>query len=175
MENDNSHDQELESEIFLSLRNILNAVEIYSAKVKEQTGLSGSQLSCLLVLKNESPLPLSKLSRKVSLSPSMITTIVDQLEKKELVFRNRQSSDRRVIFIELTEKGKDLVKTAPPSFQARLMQGLRYLGEEEKKSLHECLNRLLAVIHSDISINSGLSTSNGKQEPVSNSDPREVG
>jgi DNA-binding MarR family transcriptional regulator len=172
MENENSHNQDLETEIFSSLRNILNAVEIYSAKLKEQTGLSGSQLSCLLVLNTESPLPLSKLSRKVSLSPSMITTIVDQLEKKELVFRSRQSSDRRVIFIELTEKGKDLVKTAPPSFQARLMHGLRFLREEEKKSLYEGLNRLLSVIHSDISINSALSPTNGKQEPVDGPAPK---
>ncbi|NIM11860.1 MAG: MarR family transcriptional regulator [Candidatus Aminicenantes bacterium] len=153
---ENGETVSLESEIFSCLRKIINAVEIYSAKLKDRTDLNASQLSCLLALANKDPLALSKLSRKVHLSPSMITSVVDQLEKKELVIRNRKSSDRRVVLIELTEKGKEVVKTAPPSFQEQLMNSLSYIKEEEKKSLYEHLNILLSIIVSEVLIDSSL-------------------
>jgi DNA-binding MarR family transcriptional regulator len=140
----------IEKEIFSCLRKIINAAEIYSSRLKDKTGLNASQLSCLLVLRSSGPLPLSKLSRQVFLSPSMITSIVDQLEKKELVVRNRKSADRRVILIELTGKGEEAVKQAPPPFQQKLMKGLKYLKVEEKKTLHESLSTLFSVIASEV-------------------------
>lgn len=146
----------LVTEIFSSLRKIINAAEIYSSLLKNRTGLNASQLSCLLVLNNAGPLALSKLSKKVFLSPSMITAMIDQLEKKELVVRNRSSSDRRVILIELTEKGKEVANNAPPSFQEQLINGLNSLKDEEKISLNENLNRLLNIIVSEVLIDTSL-------------------
>lgn len=156
MQNQRTNNGNLETEIFSSLRKIINAAEIYSTRLKDRTGLNASQLSCLLVLGNAGPLALSILSRKVSLSPSMITAIIDQLEKKELAVRNRKTSDRRVILIELTEKGKETVKDAPPSFQEQLVNALNALKEKEKISLFENLNRLLSIIVSDVLIDSAL-------------------
>ena len=156
LELENSRSENLESEIFSCLRRIINAVDIYSSKMKDKTGLNVSQLSCLLVLEKTGPLSLSKLSQHVFLSPSMITSIVDQLEKKELVVRTRKSTDRRVILIELTEKGKEVAQTAPPSFQEQLTSSLSHLKKEEKKTLFDSLNKLLSIIVSDILIDSSL-------------------
>ena len=156
MENQSTTKGNLETEIFSSLRKIINAADVYSSRLKDRTGLNASQLSCLLVLGNVGPLALSILSRKVSLSPSMITAIIDQLEKKELVVRNRKTSDRRVIIIELTEKGRETVKDAPPSFQEQMVNALNSLKGEEKMSLYESLNRLLSIIVSDVLIDSAL-------------------
>jgi len=156
LELENSGAENLESEIFSCLRRIINAVEIYSSKMKDKTGLNVSQLSCLLVLEKTGPLSLSKLSQHVFLSPSMITSIVDQLEKKELVLRTRKSSDRRVILIELTDKGKEVAHTAPPSFQEQLITNLSHLKEEEKKALFDNLNKLLSIIVSEVLIDSSL-------------------
>ena len=153
---ENPGSENLESEIFSCLRRIINAVEIYSSKLRDKTGLNASQLSCLLVLEKTGPLSLSKLSQHVYLSPSMITSIVDQLENKELVIRTRKSADRRVILIELTEKGKEVAQTAPPSFQEQLTSSLSHLKKEEKKTLFDNLNKLLSIIVSDILIDSSL-------------------
>jgi DNA-binding MarR family transcriptional regulator len=86
----------------------------------------------------------------------MITSIVDQLEKKELVVRTRKSSDRRVILIELTDKGKKVAQTAPPSFQEQLTTNLSHLKEEEKKTLFDNLNKLLSIIVTEVLIDSSL-------------------
>jgi len=146
----------LAGDIFSSLRKITNAVEVYSAKIKDKTGLNASQLSCLLVLSRTGPLALSKLSKKVSLSPSMITSLVDQLEEKELVVRKRETTDRRVVSIELTGEGIEKVKNPPPSFQELLMESLSYISAEEKESLHKNLSRLLSLIVSEVLIDSSL-------------------
>ncbi len=146
----------IELDIFAYLRKIFNAVDIYASKLKERTGLNASQLSCLMVLDSEGALPLSKLSKKVSLSPSMITSIVDQLEKKEMVARQRSSSDRRIIQIELTDSGRQVVKTAPPSFQEQFMSRLSRLENGEKKKIQGILEKLLSIIASDVLIDSPL-------------------
>ncbi len=156
LELENSGTENLESEIFSCLRRIINAVEIYSSKLKDKTGLNVSQLSCLLVLEKTGPLALSKLSKHVFLSPSMITSIVDQLENKDLVVRTRKSSDRRVILIELTDNGKEVAQAAPPSFQEQLINNLIHLKEEEKKNLFDSLNKLLSIIVSEVLIDSSL-------------------
>ena len=57
--------ENVEEEIFSSLRKIINAVDIYSSKLKDSTGLNASQLSCLLVLNKIGAISLSKLSKKV--------------------------------------------------------------------------------------------------------------
>jgi DNA-binding MarR family transcriptional regulator len=148
--------ENIEEEIFSFLRRIINAVEIYASKVKDLTSLNASQLSCLLVLDKIGAISLSKLSKKVSLSPSMITSIVDQLEKKKLVKRSRRASDRRVILIELTDSGKDTAAKAPPSFQEQFMNGLSYLDTENKEHLYYSLSKLLDVIVSEVLIDSAL-------------------
>lgn len=148
--------ENLEAEIFSCLRRVINTVEIYSSKLKDKTGLNTSQLSCLLVLDKGGSMSPGQLSRKVFLSPSMITSIIDQLEKKKLVLRNRESADRRVIQIQLTESGRGVVKTTPPSFQEQLINCLSHLEEEEKKNLLKSLNKLFSLIVSDVLIDSSL-------------------
>lgn len=155
-ESNNQENENFELDIFSLLRQIINAADIYSSKLKDKTSLNASQLSCLLVLANAGPQSLSKLSRNVNLSPSMMTAIVDQMEKKELVLRSRNTKDRRVILIELTDKGKETARIAPPSFQEQLMDGLSYLEKNEKQELYDNLNKLLSIIVSRVLIDSSL-------------------
>jgi len=146
----------IESEIFSNLRKIIKAVDIYSSKLRESSGISSSQLSCLLTLDSTGPISLSTLSNKVSLSPSMITSVVDQLEGKQMVERKRHSSDRRVILIELTEKGKKTLKSAPVSFQKFLMNGLSTLTQNEKLELNKNISKLLSIIATEVIIDSSI-------------------
>lgn len=156
-EKHNTADQEtIESEIFSNLRKIIKAVDIYSSKLRDSSGISSSQLSCLLTLDSTGPISLSTLSNKVSLSPSMITSIVDQLESKKMVERKRHASDRRVILIELTEKGKKTLKSAPVSFQKFLIDSLSALPEEEKLELNKNISKLLAIIATEVIIDSPI-------------------
>ena len=146
----------IEFEIFSTLRKIIKTVDIYSAKLKMEHKINSSQLSCLLVLGELGSISLSQLSKKVSLSPSMITGVIDQLESGDLVKRVRNSTDRRVILIELTEKGKDTLKNAPLSIQKKLVNALSVIKKEEKIEINKSLLKLLSMMVSEVLIDSSI-------------------
>jgi DNA-binding MarR family transcriptional regulator len=79
---------------------------------------------------------------------STVTGIIDRLEQKGLVCRLRDSPDRRVITIQLTERGKDIARNAPPPIQHKVVDGLERLPQNKieriVKSLSE-ITRLLDV------------------------------
>ncbi|MBU0478979.1 MarR family transcriptional regulator [bacterium] len=146
----------IEFEIFSTLRKIIKTVDIYSAKLKMEHKINSSQLSCLLVLGELGSISLSQLSKKVSLSPSMITGVIDQLENGDLVKRVRNSTDRRVILIKLTEKGKDTLKNAPLSIQKKLVNALSAIKKEEKIEINKSLLKLLSMMVSEVLIDSSI-------------------
>ena len=70
--------------------------------------LTPCQFEILMTLWNEDGIVLSELGRRVSRDGPTITGVVDRMEKKMLVKRKRNSSDRRVVKVHLTAKGKNM-------------------------------------------------------------------
>ncbi|RLQ95249.1 MarR family transcriptional regulator [Falsibacillus albus] len=79
----------------------------------ELRSLMGEYLSTneFIVLKNidDGTVKASDLSKALNVSASHITTITDSLFEKDLISRQRSSSDRRVVFLILTSLGKELI------------------------------------------------------------------
>jgi DNA-binding MarR family transcriptional regulator len=80
------------------------------------------------------------------LHPSTITGLIDRLEKKALVERDRDQTDRRVIKLRLTSKGKGLVKRAPNPIQGKMIYGLRRLKRKELNLIHHSVQKLVEVM-----------------------------
>ena len=78
----------------------------------ERYGLTGSQLLVLKMLEPRGQVSLSELSGRIRAKNSTVTGIIDRMERDEIVVRRRSGEDRRVIFIELTAKGKKLASDA---------------------------------------------------------------
>ena len=70
--------------------------------------LTPCQFEVLMTLWNEDGIVLSELGRRVSRDGPTITGVVDRMEKKMLLKRKRNSSDRRVVKVHLTTKGKNM-------------------------------------------------------------------
>jgi len=77
---------------------------------------------------------------------STVTGIIDRLEQKGLVARLRNSPDRRVITIQLTEAGKELAQNAPPPIQHKIVDGIRKLPEGEIKQIILSLSKLTHML-----------------------------
>ena len=77
---------------------------------------------------------------------STVTGIIDRLEQKGLVKRLRNSPDRRVITIELTETGKKLARDAPPPIQQKIVDGLKRLSEAETDQIVLGLTKLTNML-----------------------------
>lgn len=128
------HSEDLIREIVYQIRRIIQAGSLYTKELNKKHQVSASQLNCLLALYEQGPLPPSHIAKHILVKSSTVTGIIDRLEQKGLVKRTRNSPDRRVVTIELTESGNTLAQNAPPPIQQKIMDGLRKLprGEVEK-------------------------------------------
>lgn len=134
------------SEIMSSLRRMIKSLEDYSQKVSSHFGITGPQLWVLKTLYQDGSLSLGELSKRMYLNPSTITGVVDRLEKKNCVLRDRSEKDRRIVKVQLTPKGNKLVKRAPKPIQGRLIYGLRRLRGDELLLIHKSIDKLVEIM-----------------------------
>ena len=134
------------AEIMQSLRRIFKAIQDYSYEVSDKFGTTGPQLWALKTISQNESLSLGELGRRMYLHPSTITGLIDRLEKKGLVERDRDQTDRRVIKLRLTSKGKGLVKRAPNPIQGKMIYGLRKLKRKELNSIYHSVQKLVEVV-----------------------------
>jgi DNA-binding MarR family transcriptional regulator len=133
------------SEIMQSLRRIFKAIQDYSQKVSQKYGITGPQLWALKTISKAGSLSLGELSKKMYLHPSTVTGVVDRLQKKGYVSRDRTQKDRRVVKVLLTSQGKRLVKKAPNPVQGEMIHGLRRMKQGELRKIHESVDKLVGI------------------------------
>jgi DNA-binding MarR family transcriptional regulator len=75
-----------------------------------QFGLTGPQLTVIKLLEELGDLSLSSLSERIRAQNSTVTGIIDRMEREGLVRRERSTTDRRMVFIGLTDKGRELAR-----------------------------------------------------------------
>lgn len=132
--------------ILQSLRRIIRAVEIHSRKLAQSYQITGPQLGCLLAIRETGPLTTTRLAHQVYLSPSTVVGIVDRLEEKGLIVRQRSRADRRQVRIGMTEEGEKLAASAPSLLQDTLAEALKKLPEQEQVSITLSLEKVVDLM-----------------------------
>jgi len=138
--------ENLVREIIYQIRRLMQAGELFTKELNKTYQVSAPQLHCLLALNENGPLPPSQIARHIMVKSSTVTGIIDRLEQKGFVERLRNSPDRRVITIQLTEAGKELAKNAPPPIQHKIVDGIRKLPEGEIKQIILSLSKLTHML-----------------------------
>ncbi len=133
-------------EIVDAIRRLYRAVYLDSSKMSRQFGLTGAQSGVLRNLFAHGALSSADLSRKLYVTPSNITGVIDRLEKKGLVERTRKVGDRRVALITLTEKGNELSKSLPDPIEKKLISELIDLEPEHVQLLSMAMNQIINLI-----------------------------
>ncbi|MCD4764522.1 MAG: MarR family transcriptional regulator [Desulfobacterales bacterium] len=133
-------------EIIFSIRKLMQAGEFYTKELNKKYQVSAPQLNCLLSLYENGPLPPSQIAKHIMVKSSTVTGIVDRLEQKDLVKRFRNSPDRRIITIELTDSGKNLAKNAPPPIQQKIIDGLKKLSKDKLDQINLSLTKLTDML-----------------------------
>jgi DNA-binding MarR family transcriptional regulator len=70
--------------------------------------LSVGQLKALLALYESGKVPMSEVALLLSTTPATATRVIDRMVNRGLVIRQRDSSDRRLVLCELSERGEEL-------------------------------------------------------------------
>ena len=132
-----------EEEALLSVVRTSDRLQIRSARLLREHGLTPSQYNILRILRGEGkPLPILEIaSRTITVVPG-ITGLIDRLEQAGFVNRLRCEKDRRVIYVALTDQGtKTLADLDEPLLTLhRKLTG--HLSQGDLKDLIRLLEKL---------------------------------
>jgi DNA-binding MarR family transcriptional regulator len=133
-------------EILDSIRKLIRIVYLDSSKVSKEFGLTAPQSSVLRILVREGPYSSADLSRKLYVTPSNITGIIDRLENKGLVKRIRKPGDRRISLITMTEMGESLSKSLKDPIEMKIISNLTNLESKSVQSLSLAIKQIINLI-----------------------------
>ena len=127
---------------FVKLVRAANGLSVRLNRPLAESGLTESQFGVLEALLHLGPLHQRDLAAKILRTNGNVTLVVDHLEKRGLVRRERGSADRRYIKVHLTDEGEALVRKLFPAHAARLAEEMSVLSEEEQHQLGRICRRL---------------------------------
>ncbi len=111
----------------------------------EKLDLTPPQFYVLATIGYAGGLPFGEIGEKMMVTVSNLTGIVDRLEEKGLVNRERDAHDRRIVRVRLTEKGSRLYKNTIPLFEKSIAQFFSPLDKSQQKELSSLLRKLIRV------------------------------
>jgi len=92
-------------------------------------------LNVLFVLSSEAPLPMNRLAELLDVSQASATGIVDRMEQRGLVSRERDADDRRVIRVVLTPQGEGLIADTAIERREKFARLLDLLADDDAAAL----------------------------------------
>ena len=132
--------------ILLSLRRIIRAVDLYNRELGAKWRLTVPQLVCLRQLAAGGPCTPGNLARLVFLSQATVTGILNRLETRGLLIREREAADRRRVMVSLTDEGRQVAAAAPLPLQERFSARFNALPEAEQAHLDHVLSRVVVMM-----------------------------
>lgn len=116
---------------------------------RNEYSLSFPQYKMLYILTQHGTLKVSQLADMIGITSSAITSLTDKLLTDGYVHRERAEQDRRVVYISITEKGKEIAEKVRENQQETIHRIFDMLEEEDI----EHLRRIYAVMLSNFDKN----------------------
>jgi DNA-binding MarR family transcriptional regulator len=135
-----------EKRIVRALRQLTQELDAHSRHLLTGYDITMPQVLCLDELNEKGVMTVTVLAGAIRLSPSTTVGIIDRLEKKGWVKRTRDVIDRRSVFIDITDKGREFILKTPHLLHNKLHDNLKQLIEPEKIRIANALDLLLELM-----------------------------
>lgn len=112
-------------------------------------GITVPQFTALQVLINDGDMTIGELSQQMDLACSTITDLIDRMEKNELVKREKDQKDKRVVRVVVLEKGHDILQRVLDKRISFLEVKLEGISETEVEGLKTALEKLYDEMNED--------------------------
>jgi len=132
--------------VMIALRKIIQAIDMNSKKLVKRVGLTGPQLVILQEISSQGEVTAGEIARAVSLSQATVTGILDRMEKRGLIARQRSDRDKRRIMVSITATGEQVLKDAPPLMQEAFVERFSNLQDWEQTMILSALQRLVTIM-----------------------------
>ncbi|ENQ3104805.1 DNA-binding transcriptional regulator, MarR family [Bacillus sp. 491mf] len=121
--------------MFRTIRNDMNKIfENY---------IPWNEFLVLRILNRNQKEMVSRVANELNVSNSHITAVAEKLIKKGLVTRSRSTLDRRVVYLEIVDKGKELVAEMDKQNKLYLKERFSTLSEEEMMTMISISQKLI--------------------------------
>jgi MarR family 2-MHQ and catechol resistance regulon transcriptional repressor len=127
---------------FIKLVRATNSVTTRVDRVLQNNGLTVGQFGVLEALLHLGPLHQCELAQKLLNTGGNVTMIIDNLEKRNLVRRERSVEDRRFIRVHLTEEGQELIGGIFPEHARAITEEVSILSAKEQEELGRLCRKL---------------------------------
>ncbi len=135
--------------VLIALRKVIRATDLHSKYLAKNTGLTTAQLLILQSIQNMGEVSIGEISKKISLSQATVTSILDRLADKGLVYRERSTKDKRKVHAYLTEDAVALIKDAPAPLQEQFTKQFGALNEWEQSMMISSLQRIAQMMDAE--------------------------
>ena len=110
------------------------------------TTLPPSHIKVILYLEREKSVPISQVAKKLGISKSNMTPIIDKLIELELVNRYSDSKDRRILRVELTPKAVELFEYLESIAKKTIKNKISALSDNDLEDLSNSLYILSSIM-----------------------------
>ena len=135
-----------------AIRSIVRALRVNTRSIELKLGISLAQLFVLEQLANRPAESLNELAERTATHQSSVSVVVRRLVDRGLVTRTAVPSDKRRVHIALTEAGVSMLRGAPPTVQADLLEGMKQLTSDQRATLAGLLEAWVKASGIDITV-----------------------
>ncbi len=138
--------RDISYEVLVTLRQIIRATDMHSKQLVKRYGLTAPQLMVLKEIMADEDINIGKVAKKVSLSQATVTNIIDRLEARGMVTRERSSEDKRRVMVRVTDKTREILKYDPSVLQEEFLDKFKQLEEWEQNLILSSIQRIAKMM-----------------------------
>ena len=131
----------------MKFRLVINATKRHYKWIERQTGINGALVWAMWELNVTPGLRVSELAEAMAIHQSTASNLLDKLEEKGLIERNRSTDDQRVVRLFLTRSGQQLIRRVPQPARGLLQEALFRIPAASLNTLNRMLDQLLEEMH----------------------------
>lgn len=136
-------------EVLTALRRVIRATDLHSKRLARTTGLTAPQILLLQAIRRNGDNTIGELASDVSLSQATVTNILDRLESRGLIYRERSTVDKRKVHAGLTDAGIEVLKDAPIPLQEQFARQFGDLQDWEQTLILSALQRVAHMMDAE--------------------------
>jgi DNA-binding MarR family transcriptional regulator len=131
------------SSVLQRFRVVARATQRHSQWVERKSSVSGAQLWAMQELADQPGQRIGELAERLAIHQSTASNMLDRIERRGLVRRDRTGSDQRVVRVFLTPQGEEVLARSPGPARGLLPEALRRMSPEAIANLQVALDELL--------------------------------
>lgn len=124
---------------------VFQLIREFERQFREQADfdLSTTQFQALAILQEVQPVTAMAMAGLLRIAGPTATRALESLERRELIVKERDPQDRRIVWLRLTDAGQDVLQEQRRRHQEWMAKLLAGFSDEEESTLRDLLDKLM--------------------------------